>query len=102
MNSLKTNTDSEQMSEGDNSPQVAYHIDQWERKIWIRNTRFYSAEVKQTLFGEWVLECCWGRQAFKGGQVKLHRFASHEEALSLLTQVETKRLKRGYTAYSLE
>lgn len=44
-----------------------YQVDKWQRQDWRKGTRHYCCELKQDLFGRWVLVRRWGRvTAFEG------------------------------------
>lgn len=39
---------------------VAYDFNHWQIFEWESQTRYYRAEIKQTLFGDWCVVCTWG------------------------------------------
>lgn len=40
---------------------MEYQLDKWKRQDWRENTRNYSREIRQNLFGQWVMLRRWGR-----------------------------------------
>ena len=37
-----------------------YQLSLWQRSIWQKDTRFYTLELCQDLFGNWIVEKTWG------------------------------------------
>ena len=77
-------------------PRIDYKANDWRRKVWLSETRFYSAELRQDLFGDWMLECQWSGKHQKGGRIKRDYVNSYEEGLARFEEIEKRRLKRGY------
>jgi hypothetical protein len=75
-----------------------YQLDKWKRQDWHKATRHYSCEVRQNLFGQWVVLCRWGRVSTLEGQSLERPCDSYEEGLKILEAVEKRRAKRGYLA----
>ncbi|MEL7227434.1 MAG: hypothetical protein AAGL17_22035 [Cyanobacteria bacterium J06576_12] len=38
-----------------------YQVEKWQRQDWRKGSRHYCCELKQDLFGRWVLLRRWGR-----------------------------------------
>ena len=45
-----------------------YQVENWRRQDWCKNTRYYSVELKQNLFGQWIVLRRWGRVTALEGQ----------------------------------
>ncbi|MGB3768788.1 MAG: hypothetical protein WA947_19705 [Phormidesmis sp.] len=43
-------------------------VESWRPQDWCKDTRHYSIELKQNLFGQWVVMRCWGRKTALQGQ----------------------------------
>ena len=44
-----------------------YQLEKWKWQDWHKGSRHYVCEVRQNLFGQWVVLCEWGRiSAFLG------------------------------------
>lgn len=73
-----------------------YQLNEWRRLYWQTDHRYYIAELKQDLFGEWMVCRYWGsRTSARGNQQ--HLFASTYEHGLMLMQVTAKRRQaRGY------
>jgi len=68
----------------------------WQRAYWITDRRYYVAEVKQDLFGAWVLERTWGSRFSQRGNCSTILAENYEDALARLAEVEKRRKARGY------
>lgn len=78
---------------------MEYQIDKWKRQDWRKNTRHYSCEVRQNLFGQWVVLRRWGRMSAKQGQLLEQVCDHYEEGLQVFESVEKRRAKRGYSTW---
>lgn len=65
------------------------------RNFELNQYRFYSLNLVQTLFGEWVLIRNWGRIGSDGSK-KTECFTSIELARKEALQIIQKKRKRGY------
>lgn len=75
---------------------MEYQVDDWLRRDWRKNSRHYSCELRQNLFGQWVVLRRWGRiNALKGQSIE-HVCASYDEGLKIMSAVEKRRARRGY------
>lgn len=75
---------------------IDYQVERWRRQDWQKNSRYYSCELRQNLFGDWVLLRRWGRVSAKQGQSLEQACASYEKGLELMGAVEKRRSQRGY------
>ena len=75
---------------------ITYQVEQWQRKDWRKATRHYSCELRQNLFGEWVVLRRWGRVSAYHGQSLEHSCETYAEGLQILSVIEKRRLQRGY------
>lgn len=75
-----------------------YDHTKWQRFNWHKpeNNRRYQAELKQNLFGEWVLVRFWGSMHRRGGQQIETTYDDYNQACRQIEAVNTQRLKRGY------
>lgn len=73
-----------------------YNFDHWQLKIWQSETRYYRAELKQDLFGHWLLECQWSGLWQKGGRIATTPLTSPDAGKCALLAIEKKRLAHGY------
>ena len=78
---------------------MEYQLEKWKRQDWRKGTRHYWCEVKQNLFGQWVVLRRWGRVSAKQGQSLERVCDRYEEGLQAFEAVEKQRAKRGYSAW---
>lgn len=76
--------------------QPNYQIEYWRRQDWRKGSRHYCCELRQNLFGQWVIERRWGRITALQGQSLEHLCESYAEGLKILGAVEKRRSQRGY------
>lgn len=57
--------------------------------------RFYALDIQPTLFGDWTLVREWGRIG-SAGTVRLHSYATEQEAVASLLAITSAKLRRGY------
>ena len=63
------------------------------------NTRYYSRQLCQNLFGEWVVVRRWGKiSALEGRSLEHTTCSSYEEGRRLICQRERRRFQRSYKA----
>ena len=77
-----------------------YQLEHWQRQDWQKGTRYYSCNLCQNLFGDWVVQRRWGRVSAPKGQSKEHACHSYEEGLSLVNAIAKRREQRGYSNVS--
>ena len=73
-----------------------YQLELWKRQDWRKGSRHYACELRQNLFGQWVVLRRWGRVTALQGQSIESPCESYEEGLKILGAVERRRAKRGY------
>jgi len=76
--------------------QLQYKINAWTRKIWLSDTLYYHAEIKQDLFGSWILERHWCGRWQKSGRVVIDLLDSFDDGLLKLQEIHQKRIAHGY------
>jgi len=77
---------------------VRYHRIRFEMSNrWQKGNRYYVAELRQDLFGAWLVRRTWGSiHSHRGHSITLSA-DDYEHALKLLHAVEKRRKTRGYT-----
>ena len=71
--------------------------EQWLYSVWLKETRHYSIELSQDLFGNWIVKCTWGRdKTYGAGQSNSTVCDDYEQALAIYRKEQTRRIKRGY------
>ena len=75
---------------------INYQVEIWQRQDWQKDTKHYSAELRQNLFGQWVVLRRWGRVTALQGQSLEHTCESYEQGLELLSAIEKRSSQRGY------
>ena len=78
---------------------MEYQLEKWRRQDWRKHARHYSCEVRQNLFGQWVVLRRWGRVSAVHGQSIEVVCDRYEESLKIFEAVEKRRAKRGYRAW---
>lgn len=78
---------------------MEYQLDKWKRQDWRKNTRHYSCEVRQNLFGQWVVLRRWGRVSAMRGQCIEVVCDRYEQGMEIFDAVQKRRAKRGYQAW---
>jgi predicted DNA-binding WGR domain protein len=78
---------------------VEYQVDRWQRRDWRKGSRHYSCEVRQNLFGQWLVLRRWGRVSAMQGQSREQLCDRYEEGLEILEAVEKRRSQRGYSPW---
>ena len=73
-----------------------YQIENWQRQDWRKGSRHYSCELRQNLFGQWVILRRWGRVSAVKGQSIEHHCENYDEGLLMLSAVTKRRAQRGY------
>ena len=75
---------------------ITYQVEKWQRQDWRKSTRHYSCELRQNLFGEWVVLRRWCRVSAQHGQSLEQPCDSYEDGLAIMSMVEKRRSQRGY------
>ena len=78
---------------------MEYQLDKWKRQDWHKGTRHYCCEVRQNLFGQWVVLRRWGRISAMQGQSLEQVCDRYEQGLEIFDAVEKRRAKRGYCSW---
>ena len=75
---------------------MRYDTDKWEITRWHTETRYYTIEITQDLFGEWI--CCrtWGARHSKRGRCLINQAENYDDAIILRDTIAKQRVKRGY------
>ena len=69
----------------------------WLTYRWQKGNRYYVAELRQDLFGAWLLKRTWGSIHTHRGHSKTRYADDYEQARKLLRDVEKRRKARDYT-----
>ena len=78
---------------------MEYQLEKWKRQDWRKHTRHYSCEVRQNLFGQWVVLRRWGRVSASQGQ-SLEVVCDHYgEGIEIFEAVTKRRAQRGYSSW---
>ena len=75
---------------------LTYQVEQWKSARWQRGDRFYWCEVKEDLWGNWLVMRHWGGVSSGKWGVKETVCKSLTEAEALFDAVAKRREKRGY------
>ncbi len=78
---------------------MEYQLDKWKRQDWHKGSRHYSCEVRQNLFGQWVVLRRWGRVSALQGKSIEEVCDRYEQGLEIFDVVGKRRTKRGYGAW---
>ncbi len=85
---------------------MEYQLEKWKRQDWHKGSRHYSCEVRQNLFGQWVVLRRWGRvSAMRGKCIEVvcdgeaFQGNRYEQGLEIFETVGKRRTKRGYIAW---
>ncbi|MEZ4682107.1 MAG: hypothetical protein R2932_48665 [Caldilineaceae bacterium] len=68
----------------------------WQCACWVTDRRYYVAEVKQDIFGAWVLERTWGSRFSQRGNHSTVLAQNYDHALVLMGEVAKRRIARKY------
>ena len=75
---------------------IVYDLERWRTYEWESETRYYRAQIKQTLFGDWCVVCTWGGRNNRLGSGKTLYAASLDEAKEMVRAIAKRRQRRGY------
>lgn len=75
-----------------------YLPDDWQRLTWHKpnNGRHYQVELKQNLFGNWILVRQWGSSKKRGGRRLEIICDDYQHACQQLQIIQKQRQRRGY------
>lgn len=74
----------------------SYLIDQWKSASWRRGDRYYHCELRQDLFGNWLVVRQWGGVSSGKWGAKEMLCTNYAEAEALFRTVAKRREKREY------
>ncbi|MBW4635823.1 MAG: WGR domain-containing protein [Iphinoe sp. HA4291-MV1] len=77
-----------------------FNICAWKAWRWQTDSRFYTAEIVQDLFGDWVVRLGWGGLHNRSGNTSSILAASYLEAQDIVEKIRKRRLQRGYNLMS--
>lgn len=74
-----------------------YQLQQWQRSIWQKETRFYRIELRQDLFGNWIVKKTWGSAVkLDLGRTNSIICPDHQTGLMEYKKQQIRRQLRGY------
>lgn len=79
-----------------------YAVSSWRRKRWEKvdaekgQHRFYTAEITQDLWGQWIITRAWGRIGHRPSRTVKEVAVDFNHASSILLAVNKIRLQHGY------
>ena len=81
-----------------NNNNNTYHSDLWKASFWRRETdaRYYTIELSQNLFGEWIVVRSWGDLHSKRGRQIEQVYDSFASADAAFKEAEKRRQIRKY------
>ena len=79
---------------------ISYQVNQWKSASWRRDTRYYHCELKQDLFGEWLILRSWGDVRSQRGRQMENRCNDLTEAEEVFKEVVKRRQYRKYKLVS--
>ncbi len=77
-------------------PHPTYQMNQWVTRIWETDRRYYVSEVKQDIFGQWILVKRWGSQFSRRGNSQTVVVGDRDRAVEMLDDVARRRAQRHY------
>lgn len=75
---------------------MQYQKEKWVFNLWKSDTRLYVGEVKQDLFGQWILHLTWGGLHNRLGNTKTVVADTYDDATILMEKVAQRRIAHGY------
>lgn len=75
---------------------MEYQLDKRKRQDWRKDTRYYSCQVLQNLFEQWVVLRRWGRVSALQGQSIEVVCNRYKECVETFEAVERWQEGRGY------
>lgn len=86
----------------ESQPDLDYAVCSWWTRRWEKvdpacgQRRFYTAELRQDLWGDWLFIKAWGRIGQKPSRVVIVSVSNPGEALDLVDDVAKVRRQRHY------
>ncbi|WP_036487545.1 WGR domain-containing protein [Myxosarcina sp. GI1] len=79
-----------------------YQIELWQRSFWQKNTRFYTVELCQNLFGDWIVKKTWGSAVrLDYGRSNSVVCSDYQSGLEEYQKQQLRRRVRGYEFLSI-
>lgn len=79
---------------------ITYQSHLWKSASWQRDTRYYTCELRQNLFGEWIVIRSWGDIRSKRGRQMENQCDSFSGAEKAFEEVTKRRKYRRYQLVS--
>lgn len=76
-----------------------YQMHLWKRQDWRKGSRHYSCEIKQDLFGQWIVLRRWGRVSAVNGQSREEVCDLYEQGVEIFDAIAKRREERGYCSW---
>jgi hypothetical protein len=74
-----------------------YQLEKWQHSAWRKETRFYSIELCQNLFGNWIVKRTWGSAVKRDfGRETYTVCPDYHTGLQWYEQQQNRRRQRGY------
>ena len=73
-----------------------YQTNQWLEVRWQKESRYYYAQIKQDLFGDWILTKVLGGYGTKRGGQRTELCKDYADALLKLGSLQKLRKQRKY------
>lgn len=74
-----------------------YQLSLWQRSIWQKDTRFYTLELCQDLFGNWIVKKTWGSAVkIDFGRSNSIICPDYQTGLLWYSKQLSRRQQRGY------
>lgn len=71
-------------------------LDEQRTSRWGKKGRYYMIELKQDLFGKWILVKTWGsKNSMRGGSMT-QPIDFYAQGIDLFSKAILRRMKRGY------
>ena len=75
-----------------------YQLEKWQRSFWKKDTRFYTIELCQDLFGNWIIKKTWGSAVkLDFGRENSTICLDYQTGLLEYQKQLHRRRKRGYS-----
>lgn len=73
-----------------------FERDRWINRRWQSESRYYTVEILQDLFGEWSLRASWGGLGGRRGNIQVKHMPNYASAIAAMNQITKRRQVRGY------
>lgn len=79
-----------------------YQLEKFRRSIWQKDTRFYTLELTQDLFGNWIVKKTWGSAVkLDFGRSNSIVCPDYQTGLLWYEKQNERRQQRGYQRMAL-